>query len=167
MADSHVCCCATGTASSVSLAKSDFDDVARWRAGKSRPNTQSYPRATIVSPRFSSLRPKRQRCHLGRLGHLGLGRGSPSGCFVASVAVLPKASNAQAGPTTSDSEGASIPAFLQRDRPASFEHGTQRLRISSHLVPDRGSSPSSGLNLTFIAAASTDPEIAIAISFSL
>lgn len=67
-----------GQQSSVSLAKFGFDDVARRHSGISRPHTQSHPRTTIVSPRFLSLRPKRQRCHLGgttapRLGHLGRG----------------------------------------------------------------------------------------------
>lgn len=41
-------------------------------------------------------------------------------CRILSVAILPKASNAQAGPTTSNPEWGRIPAFLQRGSPCFF-----------------------------------------------
>lgn len=167
LADSHVCCCcATGTASSVSLAKVGFDDVARRHSGISRPNTQSHPRTTIVSPRFFVVAAQETTMppgchHRATVGLFGTRMRQPIRQFrhILSVAVFPRASNAQAGPTTSDPEWASIPHFLPRGSPCFFWtwHPTATTPLVSHQFSpcaDRGSSPSlsSGLNLTFIAA---------------
>lgn len=99
--------------------------------------------------------------HRATVGLFGMRMRQPIRQFrhILSVAVFPRASNAQAGPTTSDPEWASIPHFLPRGSPCFFWtwHPTATTPLVAHQFSpcaDRGSSPSpsSGLNLTFIAA---------------